>query len=86
MHLLREKHIELAKEVNVPLIVNGGIRTEAAANDLIRHDRVEAVSFSRPFIADLDLVTRFKNGEDTRCTTCFQCNGPNGIRCIKNEQ
>jgi len=81
----KEKYMELADEIQIPIITNGGVRTEKAANDLINSGNIEAVSFSRPFIADIDLVTRFKNGQDTKCTTCFQCNGPDGIRCIKNQ-
>jgi len=80
----KDQFIELANEVDVPLIAIGGIRTENAAVELLKAKNIEAVSFSRPFIADIDLVGRFKKGEDTKCTTCFQCNGPNGIRCIKN--
>lgn len=79
-----EEIIELSSEINIPLIANGGVRTEKDANLLIENEMVEAVSFSRPFIADPDLVRRFKNGKNTKCITCFQCNGPNGIRCIKN--
>lgn len=80
----KEKSMELAKEIEVPLIANGGVRTEQAAQELINGGSIEAVSFSRPFVANVDLVSRFRNGEDTKCTTCFQCNGPDGIRCIKN--
>ncbi|MCT4632451.1 MAG: tRNA-dihydrouridine synthase [Firmicutes bacterium] len=81
----KEKIVELASEVKVPVIANGGIRTEKAANELISNTNVDGVSFARPFIADADLVKRFKNGHYTKCTTCFQCNGPNGVRCIKNK-
>ncbi|WFD11807.1 NADH:flavin oxidoreductase [Tepidibacter hydrothermalis] len=80
----KDQFIELANEVDIPLIAVGGIRTENAADELLNSNSIEAISFSRPFIADMDLVGRFKNGKPSRCTTCFQCNGPNGIRCIKN--
>lgn len=81
---LKDQFIELAKEIQAPLIVIGGIRSERTAQELINSGNIEAVSFSRPFIADQDLVSRFKNGENSRCNTCFQCNGPKGIRCIQN--
>jgi len=80
----KDQYIELSKEIDIPLIAGSGIRTERAAVELINGNNIEAVSFSRPFIADVDLVNRWKNNESSRCTTCFQCNGPNGIRCIKN--
>jgi len=81
---LKEQFIELAKEIEVPLIPIGGIRTEKAAQELINSGHIEAVSFSRPFIADPDLVSRWKNGEKARCNSCFQCGSPTGIRCILN--
>jgi len=81
---LKEQFIELAKEISVPLIPIGGIRTERAAQELINSGNIEAISFSRPLIADPDLVKRWKNGEESRCKTCFQCGSPTGIRCIRN--
>lgn len=81
---LKDQFIQLSKEIQAPLITVGGIRSERAAQELINSGNIQAVSFSRPFIADQDLVHRFKNGENTRCNTCHQCNGPKGIRCIQN--
>ena len=81
----KDQTIEIAKEVQVPLIAVGGIRTKEAAKELISYEYIEAVSFSRPFICDPDLIKRWKKGEKARCTTCSQCGGPEGIRCILND-
>lgn len=80
----KDQYIELGNEVDIPLIAVGGIRTEKAADELLNSKNIEAVSFSRPFIADVDHVSRFKEGKSSRCITCFQCHGSNGIRCIQN--
>jgi len=80
----KEAYNALSKEIQVSLIAIGGIRTEFDAHELINSDHVDAVAFSRPFIAEVDLVENMKNKGNSKCTTCFQCNGPEGIRCILN--
>lgn len=80
----RDEFIELAKKVAIPIIAIGGIRKKEHAIDLINHE-IEAVSFSRPFIADTDMVLLMKHNKDSSCVTCFQCSGPDGIRCIRKQ-
>lgn len=80
----KDQIIEISKEVQVPLIAVGGIRTEEVAQELINHDHIEAVSFSRPFICDPDLINRWRKGKKTRCTSCYQCAKGKQIKCILN--
>lgn len=81
----KDQIIEISREVQVPLIAVGGIRTEKVAKELISHDHIEAVSFSRPLICDPDLVNRWKKGEKSRCTSCYQCASGKHFRCIQNK-
>lgn len=65
--------ISIKKAVNIPIIVVGGITNLEEIEDIINNDKCDAVSMSRPFIIESDLVNKFKTGKQTQ-SKCIQCN------------
>ena len=65
------------RELDLPLILVGGIRSFQVARDLVEQGDADFVSLSRPLIREPDLVKRWKEG-DTRPSTCSSDN-----KCFK---
>ncbi|WP_320052759.1 NADH:flavin oxidoreductase [uncultured Acetobacteroides sp.] len=63
----------IKQAVNIPVIVVGGITNLADIEDIINTEKCDAVSMSRPFIMESDLVNKFKAGKQTQ-SKCIQCN------------
>ena len=61
------------KTVDLPLIIVGGIRSLATAQNIIEDRVADYVSMCRPFIWEPDLVKRWKAG-DLRKANCISCN------------
>lgn len=68
-----EAAMSIKKAVSIPVIVVGGITELEEIEDLINNDKCDAVSMSRPFIIESDLVNKFKTGKQTQ-SKCIQCN------------
>ena len=49
---LLENADEIAKNVNIPVVLGGGISSQNEINDLINRTNIEFVSMQRPFVAD----------------------------------
>jgi 2,4-dienoyl-CoA reductase-like NADH-dependent reductase (Old Yellow Enzyme family) len=66
---------EIKKQVNVPVIVVGGIRNINDIRNVITEDKADYVSMSRPFIIEPDLVNKFLAGEQeqSKCIDCGYC-------------
>src|SRR4030042_4271851 len=80
------------KEVCVPLILVGGIRSYSVAQQLVQEGIADYISMCRPFIREPDLINRWKGG-DLRKATCISCNNcveqaklEGGISCIPPEE
>ncbi len=73
--------------VRMPLILVGGIRSRAAAERLISEGTADYVAFSRPLIAEPDLIDRWRSGDAERamCKSDNLCFKPafegKGISC-----
>lgn len=69
--------------VKIPVILVGGIRTKAVMETMLR-GYADMVSFSRPFIAEPDLVLNLKNGlsDRVKCVSCNGCFRTESIRCV----
>ena len=65
------------KEVGLPLILVGGIRSFTTAKSLVESGTSDYISLSRPLICEPDLVARWESG-DTRPSECVSDN-----RCFK---
>ncbi len=75
------------KEVPLPLILVGGIRSFATAHALIKNGTSDFVSMSRTFICEPGIVKRWKSGDlrPSECVSDNRCFGPamagTGINC-----
>ena len=65
----------ISNAVSAPVIVCGGIRSDAEIKDVICGGKADFVSMSRPFICEPDIVNRLKNGSqaESRCLNCNYC-------------
>ena len=60
--------------VSTPVIVCGGIRSDAENKDVICGGKADFVSMSRPFICEPDIVNRLRGGQaESRCLNCNYC-------------
>jgi len=85
-------YLDAAKQfkdnVDVPLVLVGGIRTYAVAESLVQQGIADFISLSRPLIREPHLVKRWHEGDmsSATCIHCNQCFGPartgEGIYCV----
>lgn len=63
------------KELSIPVILVGGIKSPEVAEDILASHDADFVSMSRPLICEPDLVRRWKQGDRTRarCVSCNKC-------------
>lgn len=79
-----ERAKRLKQQVDIPLILVGGIRTLEDVEQVLAAD-IELVSMSRPFICEPDLIQRFKEKQEAKCVTCNSCYGlyyKKGKKCV----
>ena len=76
------------QEVEIPLMLVGGIRSYEVAEKLVREGTADYISMSRPLICEPGLVKRWREG-DRRAAECLSdnaCFGPGlegeGIYCV----
>jgi 2,4-dienoyl-CoA reductase-like NADH-dependent reductase (Old Yellow Enzyme family) len=80
------------KELNVPLILVGGIRSLDVAERLLDAGVADYFSMSRPLIREPDLIKRWQSGDRTRarCLSDNLCFRPGmtgkGIYCVTEER
>ncbi|MHC1735388.1 MAG: HisA/HisF-related TIM barrel protein [Erysipelotrichaceae bacterium] len=79
-----EAATKIRRSVDLPIILVGGTRRIEDVERALEAG-IEAVSMSRPFISDPDLVAKFKRREAARCIHCNKCfilPKTTGKRCI----
>lgn len=67
----------IKKEVNVPVIVVGGLRSRGMMEKILEAGQADFVALSRPFIRQPNLVARFEKDPIYDGITCPNCN-----RCV----
>jgi len=79
-------------EVDVPLMLVGGIRTLEEAEEIVESGLADYVSMCRPLIREPSLVNRWKAGNTTPAN-CASCNGclragaqGEGVHCVQTVQ
>jgi len=63
----------IKKELKIPVIIVGGIRSAQVARKIIRRRQADFIALGRPFIREPDLPNKFRKG--TVRASCVSCNG-----------
>jgi 2,4-dienoyl-CoA reductase-like NADH-dependent reductase (Old Yellow Enzyme family) len=88
----REAAQAFKKQVQVPILLVGGIRSFQLAEGLVADGACDYISMSRPFIREPDLIKRWASGDrrKARCLSDNQCYGParagEGVYCVVEKQ
>ena len=74
----------LAREVPVPVILVGGLRSRAVMQRVLDETDVALLSLSRPLLCEPDLPERFRRGDAdaSRCVSCNRCYSTPAHRCV----
>jgi 2,4-dienoyl-CoA reductase-like NADH-dependent reductase (Old Yellow Enzyme family) len=79
---------KIKKQVRVPVILVGGIRSFKTAESLLNSGTADMISMARSFVREPGLIKRWKEG-DLKKATCISCNGcfraagsPDGLHCV----
>jgi 2,4-dienoyl-CoA reductase-like NADH-dependent reductase (Old Yellow Enzyme family) len=78
----------IKKETGLTVILVGGIRSMAVAENIVEDGTADFIAMSRPFIREPDLVNRWKNGDCVKstCISDNRCFRPaltgKGIYCV----
>jgi len=84
--------LEVKKEISIPLILVGGMRSIEIAEQIILEGTAEYISMSRPFIREPNLINRWKSGDrqKAKCTSDNLCFLPGfkgkGVYCVTEER
>jgi len=79
---------KIKKEVSVPIILVGGLRSFNATNNILKTGVADLISMSRPLIREPGLIRRWKEGnrKKAKCISCNQCFGAartrEGVYCV----
>jgi len=76
------------ENIDIPLILVGGIRSLAVAKDIVDNNIADYISMSRPFIREPDLINRWKSESHDKasCLSDSKCFAPamsgKGVYCV----
>jgi 2,4-dienoyl-CoA reductase-like NADH-dependent reductase (Old Yellow Enzyme family) len=88
----REEAKAFKKEISVPIILVGGNRSFAVAEELVSGGVTDFVSLSRPLIREPGLIKRWREGDlaKAQCISCNRCFGPGvtgqGVYCVDEKR
>jgi len=70
-----EAAARIKREVDMPVMVLGGIRRIDDIEQIIYEHKADYVAMARPFIIEPDIANRFKSGtqKESRCINCGHC-------------
>jgi len=70
----REFSREFKKELKVPIMLVGGIRSRSVAEEILQKQEADLISLSRPLIREPDLPKKWMKGkEKSDCISCNEC-------------
>ena len=83
---------EIKKEVNIPTLMVGGLRTFELLEEIVQKKECDFISLSRPLIREPNLINDWKRGDRHRaeCISCNKCleglKGGEKLRCYQREK
>lgn len=83
---------EIKKEVNVPMMMVGGLRSFELMEEIIKNNEADLISLSRPLIREPSLINDWKRGDRHRskCTSCNKClevlRKGETLRCVQKRE
>jgi len=70
----RQSSAKFAKELDIPVMLVGGIRSRSVAEDILQRGDADLISMSRPLLCEPDLPNLFMAGKERAdCTSCNNC-------------
>lgn len=87
----RNDALAFKKEIQIPLILVGGMRSFEVAERLVEDGTADCISISRPLIREPGLINRWKSGDrgKAECKSDNLCFGPGvkgeGVYCLTEE-
>lgn len=78
---------KVSREVQVPVILGGGMSDMNRINRLINNTSIDFVSMYRPFIRNPQFLTEWKNNKsfESECRTCNNCYWKKSSICLIND-
>ena len=81
---------QIKKNVTIPVIVVGGIKSIENINAILSGGKADYVSMCRPFIIEPNIVQKFKDGTQSvsKCIDCNYCMialEENTLRCYQGK-
>lgn len=87
-----ERIAAIKAAVSIPVVAVGGFRRLEMIRSVVRENRADFISMSRPLLHEPGLILRWKNGDHapsgcTRCDGCFEMfwRGKN-LRCVEQKE
>jgi 2,4-dienoyl-CoA reductase-like NADH-dependent reductase (Old Yellow Enzyme family) len=83
---------EVKKEVNIPVMLVGGLRTFELIGEIVQNKETDFISLSRPLIREPNIINDWKRGDRHRakCISCNQCleglRKGEALRCFQEER
>ena len=74
----------LADEVDVPIILVGGLRSKDTMEEVLNKTNIELLSLSRPLLREPDFPNRLMNEDNavSRCISCNRCYSSDCHKCV----
>lgn len=65
----------IIEEVNIPVIMGGGLKTQKQINNVLNKTSVDFISMQRPFVADTSFLVdwQLEGDGEVKCKTCNNC-------------
>ncbi len=77
---------KIIENVDIPVILGGGVTTQKQINDILNNTKIEFISMQRPFVADPSFLVEWQteNEGESKCKKCNNCYWKKTSTCFIN--